>query len=800
MIPAVGRGGRNPLHRDALEARIVAGDWTPPRAGERLVLPEGGSRTWEAARAGEDGWLEHSALRGGYACWAVALPAGGVRILEASGHAMVYVNGEPRAGDPYSTGIVRLPVLLRRGENHLLFQGGRGRLRARLAAPPAPLFLDTADATLPDLLVGEAGQRWGAVVVVNATEAPRRGLRLRATVPGGRSVVTDLPTVPPLSVRNVGFRIAAPARPGDSAPVSLELIGGDGPLRNASAGRAASAPRSTVTLRVRRADQTHKRTFRSAIDGSIQYYAVNPAERGAGRQGRPALFLSLHGAGVEAIGQADAYSPKSWGHLVAPTNRRPYGFDWEDWGRLDALEVLAEAERALGTDPARTYLTGHSMGGHGAWHLGVTYPDRFAAVAPSAGWISFWSYGGSARPEQPSPLEALLERARAPSDTRALARNSAAHGVYLLHGGADDNVPPNQARTMVEQLATFHRDWVYHEQPGAGHWWDASDEPGADCVDWAPMFDFFARRSRPQNASVRQLEFTTASPGVSARCYWASIEAQERILEPSTVRLRWDPGRRRFAGSTQNVARLALDLGHAAPAGPLAVELDGQRLEGIAWPDTGRRVWLSRTGGAWVVGKQPAAALKGPHRYGPFKEGFRHRFLFVYGTRGSATENAWAFAKARFDAETFWYRGNGSVEMVADSGFDPGAERDRSVILYGNAETNGAWAALLGRSPVQVRRGSVTVSDRTIRGEDLACFFLRPRPGSDHATIAAVSGSGLVGMRLTDRLPYFVSGVAYPDCTILAAETLATGPHGLRAAGFFGLDWSVERGEWAWQP
>jgi len=29
--------------------------------------------------------------------------------------------------------------------------------------------------------------------------------------------------------------------------------------------------------------------------------------------------------------------------LVAPTNRRPYGYDWEDWGRADALEVL-EAE------------------------------------------------------------------------------------------------------------------------------------------------------------------------------------------------------------------------------------------------------------------------------------------------------------------------------------------------------------------------------------------------------------------------------------------------------------------------
>src|SRR5207249_1249684 len=84
--------------------------------------------------------------------------------------------------------------------------------------------------------------------------------------------------------------------------------------------------------------------------------------------------------GVEAQGQADAYASKPWGHLVAPTNRRPFGFDWEDWGRLDALEVLDHAQQLLQTDPQRTYLTGHSMGGHGAWQVGATYPDRFAAT------------------------------------------------------------------------------------------------------------------------------------------------------------------------------------------------------------------------------------------------------------------------------------------------------------------------------------------------------------------------------------------------------------------------------------
>jgi poly(3-hydroxybutyrate) depolymerase len=143
--------------------------------------------------------------------------------------------------------------------------------------------------------------------------------------------------------------------------------------------------------------------FVSPLDGSVQYFAHVPAQP-AKDKARPGLVLSLHGAGVETRGQAACYTPKPGLHVVAPTNRRPFGFDWEDWGRLDALEVLDLAGKELDTDPRRTYLTGHSMGGHGAWHLGVTYPDRFAAIGPSAGWISFWSYAGAPRVAAPTAV------------------------------------------------------------------------------------------------------------------------------------------------------------------------------------------------------------------------------------------------------------------------------------------------------------------------------------------------------------------------------------------------------------
>lgn len=793
-IGAVGKSGRQPLHTDAIEAAIVAGQWRPPSAGEQVKLADGTSKAWVATTANEDGVFDQTAdqeLRGGYLYVPVEMTDRRVMLLDATGHRMVYVNGRPRVGDAYRSGNVRLPILLQAGTNDLLFRASRGALRMRLSAPSSPLLLYTRDATLPDIRVGESLDAWGAVVLINATREATDSLYLETTGSGVETVRTALPDIPPLSTRKVGFRLRGPApSSGGKHEVTLKLIRGGG-----SAQVLATA---SVDLRAREPQQSYKVTFRSDIDGSVQYYAVQPARQPGTAPRRPAMFLSLHGAGVQATAQADAYYGKSWGHVVAATNRRPFGFDWEDWGRLDALEVLEHAQQRLDTDPQRTYLTGHSMGGHGTWHLGVTYPDRFGAIGPSAGWISFWSYSGAERLEGKSPVEAIMQRATAASDTLTLARNFDHFGIYVLHGDADDNVPVEQARQMRTHLSEWHRDLAWHEQPGAGHWWDASDEPGAGCVDWAPMFDFFARHQVPTDDSIRHIDFTTASPGVSAWSHWVGIEAQQRMLEPASVDVRCDPGRRRFVGTTRNVARLALRVGHLPAGEPVTVDLDDQPIPDIPWPASGDKVWLHRAGEKWSAGGPASPDDKGPHRYGPFKDAFRHRVMLVYGTRGTEAENDWSLSKARYDAEMFWYRGNASVDVVADADFDPLHEPDRSVIVYGNSDSNSAWRQLLSDSPVVLRRGKVGVGPRELAGEDLACLLVRPRPGSARASVGVVGGTGLPGMRLTDRLPYFVSGVAYPDCIVLGTDVLQRGAAGVRLAGFFGLDWNIATGDFAW--
>src|SRR5262249_45476227 len=156
------------------------------------------------------------------------------------------------------------------------------------------------------------------------------------------------------------------------------------------------------------------------------------------------------------------------------------------------------------------------------------------------------------------------------------------------------------------------------------------------------------------------------------------------------------------------------------------VQLDGDELKDLPYSGDGGLVWLERSQQGWAAIKQPPLGHKGPHRYGPFRDAFRNYMMFVYGTKGTDEENAWALAKARYDAEVFWYRGNGSIDVVPDTDFNAAKGKDRNVILYGNAQTNAAWALLLKDSPVQVERKKITVGAKAWQGDDLACLFLRP--------------------------------------------------------------------------
>lgn len=347
---------------------------------------------------------------------------------------------------------------------------------------------------------------------------------------------TSLPTVLANSTRKVATNLDASAvtNTGD-AITYLQLFQGDKPI-----------DQSEIKLRSISNTTSYRKTFVSAIDNSLQYYAVTPAQGGI--KENQALFFSVHGAGVEALGQAQAYEAKEWGTLVAPTNRRPRGFNWEDWGRLDALEVLDIAKRTLQPNPYEIYLTGHSMGGHGTWFLGATYPDKWAAIAPCAGYPTLKGYGsadGLVPDKSDNPIEQTLIRSSNQSDVISYASNYKNLGVYVLHGDADRTVSVDYARQMRSVLSQFHPDFSYYEYPGGSHWYSN------ESVDWKPLFDYFKWHKRKVSNEVNEIDFKTANPGISASYYWTTIYQQIEPLAYSHLQLQRDLKQNTITGQTK---------------------------------------------------------------------------------------------------------------------------------------------------------------------------------------------------------------------------------------------------------
>jgi hypothetical protein len=250
----------------------------------------------------------------------------------------------------------------------------------------------------------------------------------------------------------------------------------------------------------------------------------------------------------------------------------------------------------------------------------------------------------------------------------------------------------------------------------------------------------------------------------------------------------------RFSGTTNNIVSFSIDCAPLDLKDSVSVEVDNQNLH--AMPAS--RLWFARREGKWEFSSEPPADQKGPQRYGTLKEVFKHNVMFVYGTHGTDEENAWAFNKSRYDAEKLWYQGNGSVEVVRDDdiAYLRKHPENRSVVLYGNASTNSAWKTFLNQSPVQVKRGLVSIHNgKQYRGQNLACLLIRPLKGTPEACVAAISGTGINGMKAINRIPYLSPGINLPDCTIFTDEVLTKGDEGVILTGFFGLDWSVENGE-----
>ncbi|HEY2859425.1 MAG TPA: alpha/beta hydrolase-fold protein [Terracidiphilus sp.] len=187
------------------------------------------------------------------------------------------------------------------------------------------------------------------------------------------------------------------------------------------------------------------------------------------------IILFLHGRGergAEGMWQTQIGlplqvrdHPERWPFIIVMPQCTYPGF-WTDQDMLEmAMAALDQETAEFKADSTRTYLTGISMGGYGAWELAKMFPKRWAAIAIASGG-PFWSYA----PER------WQQAATIPGEyARAVGRTP----VWMFHGSEDNVVPPREAELMYNALKANSghvRLWIYQ---GLHHdsWARAYNEP-----------------------------------------------------------------------------------------------------------------------------------------------------------------------------------------------------------------------------------------------------------------------------------------------------------------------------------
>ena len=330
-----------------------------------------------------------------------------------------------------------------------------------------------------------------------------------------------------------------------------------------------------------------------------------------------------------------------------------------------------------------------------------------------------------------------------------------------MHGEADDNVPVSEARNMRKELAD-HKMLFWHEEKGAGHWYDTDDEPGAGCQDYAPIFDLFARSRIPQVNEVRDIDFKTPNLAISNQDFWFKILAQEEAGSLSSVKATVFPGLRKYVVSCTNVASFSLDLAPLNGTGKVNVEVNG------------KAVSVNDLGNGWAKVELVKGANESQSMLTGFKSVFNKHVTLVLPTGGSAAVQKWARNKARFDAEQLWYIGNGSIDVILDKEFVSNGKLydGRNLLLYGDNGSNSASAKIFGTALNIVASPS----------KDAVLFTTKISEGRVVARICGTSDSmGQYG----DRVPLFRGGAGIPDYMALDKSYLTEGIKAVQAGFWF---------------
>lgn len=212
-------------------------------------------------------------------------------------------------------------------------------------------------------------------------------------------------------------------------------------------------------------------------DGKLVPYRVFVPQSYDGSSPRP-LVVMLHGAlGDERYYFSGLFDPavikgeaERRGYILVGVNGRGRFGGYRGLAVEDTYDVIKSVSRDYKIEASRIYLTGHSMGGYGAWLVAAERPEVFAAIAPVSG----------GPPAQGEALAGLLQKVK---------------GIPALvaHGARDGIVMPERSREIVSAAQKAGMKVTYLEVPEADHL-------SILAATFPAILDFFEKNARPAPA------------------------------------------------------------------------------------------------------------------------------------------------------------------------------------------------------------------------------------------------------------------------------------------------------------
>jgi len=493
---------------------------------------------------------------------------------------------------------------------------------------------------------------------------------------------------------------------------------------------------------------TSIRGYVSVIDGSVQPYAVTlPEGIDPADARRWPLHVVLHGRADQmnevnfidrmdgrGPGASKTEAPGEWIQLDV-YGRGNNAYRWA--GEKDVFEAIADVRNRFRIDEDRVTLHGFSMGGAGAWHLGLHYPHVWSSVGPGAGFVDFYRYQKKDPNSPKDRLPFTADRTLGIYDSVNYAMNAFNVPVCTYGGELDPQLLASTTiRDETERLGIPLRLIV---GPGMGHEFDPASR--------AAFIEFHLEKSkqgRPRFGERRAIRFTTHTLKYN-RCDWLSIEEVDSVYEPSTVDAQIEETGE-VTLTTRNVRILRLAREIASWAVINGVRLECRAAAESLLPD----VWYQRRGEVWnVVGYRESRELsrnpdghKRPGLQGPIDDAFMSSFVCVRGTGQAANARAAAWAEQslqRFQQEfAKWMRGD--IRIVNDTEVTDEMVAESHLILFGEPQSNQFLKKVLPTLPVKWESDVIQVGDQKWTAADHGLVLIYPNPLNRQRYIVVNSG------------------------------------------------------------